>query len=71
MADLIEVNEKAMPKSSDDEKAGIESPLPVPVLAKAPDGSDLQPQPVPGDPLDPLNWSSVQKHVILAIVMAL
>ncbi|KAF3384880.1 Protein HOL1, partial [Penicillium rolfsii] len=31
-------------------------------------GSKVHPQPTT-DPLDPLNWSSIQKHVILAIVM--
>lgn len=35
------------------------------------DGSATSPQPVQGDDLDPLNWSKVQKHVILAIVMGL
>lgn len=35
------------------------------------DGIKLFPQPVAGDVLDPLNWTSVQKHVILAIIMAL
>jgi hypothetical protein len=39
------------------------------VLSK--DGLPLFPQPVLGDDLDPLNWSSVQKHSILAIVMSL
>lgn len=34
------------------------------------DGIALHPQPT-SDPLDPLNWSSVKKHGILAIVMAL
>ena len=34
-------------------------------------GFKLFPIPVRGDGLDPLNWSSVQKHGILAIVMAL
>lgn len=34
-------------------------------------GLKLFPQPVAGDALDPLNWSSAQKHIILAIVMAL
>lgn len=34
-------------------------------------GFPLRPQPVVGDELDPLNWSSTQKHVMLAIVMAL
>lgn len=32
------------------------------------DGSKVHPQPTT-DPLDPLNWSTMQKHVILAIVM--
>jgi hypothetical protein len=31
----------------------------------------LHPQPVQDDALDPLNWSSFQKHTVLAIVMAL
>ncbi|KAK7991422.1 Major facilitator superfamily transporter [Apiospora saccharicola] len=35
------------------------------------DGFKLFPQPVRGDKLDPLNWSFAQKHVILAIIMAL
>ncbi|UNI21326.1 hypothetical protein JDV02_007325 [Purpureocillium takamizusanense] len=39
------------------------------VLGK--DGFELFPQPVAGDPLDPLNWSWAQKHCILAIIMAL
>jgi hypothetical protein len=39
------------------------------VLSK--DGLPLFPQPVLGDDLDPLNWSSTQKHTILAIVMSL
>ncbi|CEJ58740.1 hypothetical protein PMG11_07387 [Penicillium brasilianum] len=32
------------------------------------DGTKAHPQPT-NDPLDPLNWSTMQKHVILAIVM--
>lgn len=32
------------------------------------DATVLHPQPT-GDRLDPLNWSSLEKHVILAIVM--
>jgi len=32
------------------------------------DGVRLHPQPT-SDPLDPLNWSSFRKHLILAIVM--
>jgi hypothetical protein len=35
------------------------------------DGFKLFPQPVTGDKLDPLNWSFVQKHAVLSIVMAL
>ena len=34
------------------------------------DGFRLHPQPT-SDPLDPLNWSSLQKHTILGIVMYL
>ncbi|EME46480.1 hypothetical protein DOTSEDRAFT_78755 [Dothistroma septosporum NZE10] len=34
-------------------------------------GFELFPQPIEGDSLDPLNFSSLQKHGILAIVMAL
>jgi hypothetical protein len=34
-------------------------------------GFPLFPIPVQGDALDPLNWSWMQKHVILSIVMAL
>lgn len=39
------------------------------VLSK--EGFKLFPQPVLGDNLDPLNWSFVQKHTILAIVMSM
>lgn len=35
------------------------------------DGIKLFPQPIAGDGLDPLSWSFAQKHVILAILMAL
>ncbi|KAK1830468.1 major facilitator superfamily domain-containing protein [Podospora conica] len=34
-------------------------------------GLPLFPQPIPSDPLDPLTWPTLQKHAILAIVMAL
>ena len=40
----------------------------LPVLEH--DGFKLHPQPT-SDPLDPLNWSSLRKHGILAIVMSL
>ena len=36
--------------------------------AKHKNGIRLHPQPT-SDPLDPLNWTSLQKHVILSIVM--
>lgn len=39
------------------------------VLSK--DGFKLFPQPILGDHLDPLNWSFVQKHIILAIIMSM
>ena len=58
--------EKAMP-----EKTAETPPSPVPEVPVTKDVFELQPKPVEGDALDPLNWSSVQKHVILAIVMAL
>lgn len=35
------------------------------------DGFNLFPQPIIGDEFDPLNWSFIQKHTILSIVMAL
>ena len=34
----------------------------------SPNGTKVHPQPT-NDPLDPLNWPKMQKHVILAIVM--
>lgn len=40
----------------------------IPVLKH--DGLKMHPQPT-SDPLDPLNWTSLRKHSILAIVMAL
>lgn len=39
-------------------------------LAILKDGMRLHPQPT-SDPLDPLNWSSLKKHTVLAIVMYL
>lgn len=47
--------------------AGVEVDLP-PMVMK--DGIRLHPQPT-SDPLDPLNWTSLKKHAILAVVMAL
>lgn len=44
---------------------------PAPEILVSKDGLKLFPQPVQGDSLDPLNWSTLQKHSILAIVMAL
>lgn len=40
-------------------------------LLLSPSGLPLFPQPVLSDPLDPLTWPWIQKHAILAIVMAL
>ncbi len=68
-------NESSVPLGSKDSK--LEHPVDVGhstitdelVLGK--DGFPLFPQPVLSDDLDPLNWSSVQKHTILAIIMAL
>ena len=37
-------------------------------VAVVKDGVPVHPQPT-GDPLDPLNWATWQKHVILGIVM--
>ncbi len=39
-------------------------------VAVSKNGLKLQPQPT-ADPLDPLNWTSLKKHTILAIVMYL
>lgn len=39
------------------------------VLTK--DGVKMFPQPIAGDSLDPLNWTTARKHAILAIVMSL
>ena len=39
-------------------------------VAVSKDGLKSHPQPT-ADPLDPLNWTSVRKHTILAIVMYL
>jgi hypothetical protein len=55
--------------SPQDEQIVAEKPQRVVRLTK--DGFKMHPQPVDADPLDPLNWTSVQKHSILAIVMAL
>jgi hypothetical protein len=74
MADAPDtLNEKIAEKGSlrdkdtfgDDEKIDTNGHVP---LEK--DGIALHPQPT-SDPLDPLNWSSLKKHSILAIVMAL
>lgn len=68
---------------ADDEKS-IAAPASAPPVIEAdshltttenilldPHGFKLFPQPVQGDSLDPLNWTWLQKHVILSIVMAL
>ncbi|KAF2762094.1 major facilitator superfamily transporter [Pseudovirgaria hyperparasitica] len=48
--------------------SGDDAEVDAPVLLK--DGFKMHPQPT-SDPLDPLNWSWVKKHSILAIVMSL
>ncbi|KAJ0156791.1 putative transporter AQR1 [Colletotrichum tanaceti] len=68
MADSITEKEKiAFPSTPVDDGVGKSTPE-VPLTK---DGFSVHPQPVPGDAMDPLNWSSFQKHTILAIVMAL
>ncbi|KAK6217288.1 MFS transporter [Colletotrichum tabaci] len=68
MADSITEKEKiAFPSTPVDD--GLGKSTQEVTLTK--DGFSVHPQPVPGDAMDPLNWSSFQKHTILAIVMAL
>ncbi|KIW21382.1 hypothetical protein PV08_01962 [Exophiala spinifera] len=50
-----------------DQNTGAPLPAPAQHLVMR-DGVRLHPQPT-SDPLDPLNWSSFQKHSILAIIM--
>lgn len=59
MADDKQHDEKAVlgSDSSEAEDIGVSK-----------DGMRVHPQPS-ADPLDPLNWSSLKKHAILAIVM--
>lgn len=57
------------PELSDSTESHIGDTTHEVVLSK--DGFKLFPQPVPSDPLDPINWSWVQKHSILGIIMAL
>jgi hypothetical protein len=55
------------------EKLEQSTPAPPPVGVDnivTRDGFRVHPQPTT-DPLDPLNWSSFQKHTILAVVMFL
>lgn len=60
-------------------KKNLETAAPSPILADSAYGEVilseggvvLHPQAVQDDALDPLNWSSFQKHTLLAIVMAL
>jgi hypothetical protein len=77
---MAEVNEKqdhrpSLDKLPEDVKEKLEqsslAPPPVGVdNVVTRDGFRLHPQPT-SDPLDPLNWSSFQKHSILAIAMFL
>jgi hypothetical protein len=65
---------KDVPMEKDDLKKGIagddEKIDTDDAVALAKDGLKMHPQPT-SDPLDPLNWSSLKKHGILGIVMAL
>ena len=49
----------------------LDHTTPAEVVFVGDDGIKLVPKPIAGDRLDPLSWSFAQKHVILAIVMAL
>ncbi|TDZ27334.1 Abhydrolase domain-containing protein ACTT2-2 [Colletotrichum spinosum] len=68
MADSITEKEKHLPPSSSGEHDLGKTTQEVTLTQ---DGFSVHPQPVHGDALDPLNWSTFQKHTILAIVMAL
>lgn len=68
MADSITEKEKTVPPPGAEEH-GVGKTTQEFAFTK--DGFSVHPQPVPGDAMDPLNWSSFQKHTILAIVMAL
>lgn len=50
---------------------GLESGQTTQEVVLSKHGLRLHPQPVVNDPLDPLNWSTLRKHTILAIVMSL
>ncbi|PGH00327.1 hypothetical protein AJ80_09182 [Polytolypa hystricis UAMH7299] len=70
--DDVPLSGKSSPSYTKDVKAvpldhDIEAEQPVEQEVTK-DGIKLHPQPT-ADPLDPLNWSSVRKHVILGIVM--
>ncbi|ROT43783.1 MFS general substrate transporter [Sodiomyces alkalinus F11] len=70
MAELSDKKVKAVePTGDDDRQVTLAHTTAEVVLTK--DGFAVHPQPVQGDPLDPLSWSSLQKHTILAIVMSL
>ena len=66
MADLTEKNEAVM-QTEDKEKGVLGGPTSYD-FAVSKDGLAVHPQPT-SDPLDPLNWSKLKKHTILAIVM--
>ena len=66
MADLNEKTEAPSHDELKDNDFGFGSTTNDIVVSK--DGLAVHPQPTT-DPLDPLNWSKMKKHVILAIVM--
>lgn len=53
---------------TEDSKKGLSGGATSYDFAVSKDGLAVHPQPT-SDPLDPLNWSKVKKHTILAIVM--
>jgi hypothetical protein len=68
---MPDVQEKQSSTPGDSSIADVSMSPAVPEVMLSKDGFKLFPQPVPGDKLDPLNWSFIQKHVILAIIMAM
>ncbi|KAK4446759.1 MFS transporter [Podospora aff. communis PSN243] len=58
-------------QKKDEKSSPVLLPTVTDELVLGKDGFALFPQPVLSDELDPLNWSSFQKHTILAIIMAL
>jgi hypothetical protein len=71
MEDTDNEKQLSLPINSEDSVAGVSINDAAHGVVLSKDGFKLFPQPVLGDSLDPLNWSFIQKHIILAIVMFL